>query len=160
MATNMDLDGYLLDAILNGSSWTTGMTQDFWQLIQSANVQNMSMHKQQAIVYLRDMENAMTTSLIYSAVFIIVLLTIAIPYNIITVVIVCKNSRFWTQINAILALNSAMQALSSVPVVLFSSGVHFRAIHTYTMESEDFRSNVVNGVFLVMTTSIASSVMW
>ena len=102
----------------------------------------------------------MTTALISSAAFVIVLLTIAIPYNIITVVIVCKNSRFWTQINAILALNSAMQALSSVPAVFFSSGVLFRAIHTYTMESEDFRSIVVNGVFMVMTTSIASSVMW
>ena len=160
MATNKDLDCYFVDAILNGSSWTSGMTQEFWQLIHSANVQNMSMHKQQAIEYLRDMENAMTTALISSAAFVIVLLAIAIPYNIITVVIVCKNSRFWTQINAILALNSAMQALSSVPVVFFSSGGHFRAIHTYTMESEDFRSIVVNGAFLFGTTSIASSVMW
>ena len=160
MATNKDLDCYLVDAILNGSSWTTGMTQEFWQLIQSANVQNMSMHKQQAIVYLRDMENAMATALISSAVLVIVLLTIAIPYNIITVVIVCKNSRFWTQINAILALNSAMQALSSIPVVFGSSGGNFRAIHTYTMESENSQKIVVNGVFLVITTSIASSVMW
>ena len=161
MINNGDLESYILDAIFNGTSWTTGTgTQDFWPFIQRAKIQNMSLQRQQMIAYLQDMENAMSTSLISSAVLAILLLTIAFPYKTMTVVIICKNTRFWTQINAILALNSIMQVFSSIPLLFFTSGSLFRAIHTYTMESEDLRNIVFYGAFWLVSTTVASSLMW
>ena len=153
-----DLDSFIKDAIFNGSSWTTGVTQEFWKLIEMADVRNMALHNQRTIVFLRDMEGAMSMTLISHAVLVIVLLTIAIPYNTMTAVVICKDSKFWTQINAILALNSALQALTSIPFVFFNAGGHLLgAIPTY---SEDVQKIIMQLSRWVVMTSIECSLMW
>ena len=98
-----------LDQLLLGKSFE-GL--DFAQHPKWSSVEMLDTgNREELLVFLEEMGDAITRVGIANSIFTLTQVLVILPFNIINVFLIVKNSELWTQLNAIMVLNSIWQTV-------------------------------------------------